>query len=91
MEVWNMVFNVTIFVLQHNLKIFQGFCNDRKKNSSINVKEMEKSSQILIWSLSSPSPPPHRQKKQKKGWSRRGNSSKDDEIGNKMRSKRFSR
>ena len=52
---------------------------------------MEKSSQILIWSLSSPPPPPHRQKKQKKGWSRRGNSGKDDEIGNKMRSKRFSR
>ena len=52
---------------------------------------MEKSSQILIWSLSSPPSPPHRQKKQKKGWSRRGNSGKDDEIGNKMRSKRFSR
>ena len=86
-----MVCNVTIFVLQRNLEIFQGFCNDRKKNPSINVKEMEKSSQILIWFLSSPSPPPHRQKKQKKGWSRRGNSGKDDEIGNKMRSKRFSR
>ena len=52
---------------------------------------MEKSSQILIWFLSSPSPPPHRQKKKKKGWSRRGNSGKDDEMGNKMRSKRFSR
>ena len=52
---------------------------------------MENSSQILIWFLSSPSPPPHRQKKQKKGLSRRGNSGKDDEIGNKMRSKRFSR